>query len=178
MEVGKRLRKKLDLANAMPLAIERLLPDECGSCKSVYTVRRDDKPTLQCAGCNQGIHEECLKEVLGEATTTLSTLHGSLTWLCQACTPSYCMMTVMGEGGVHSRPVNRRRLAVPLGQTSAAAPGAVDDITDRLAAINIESTESNQSDSNTSDTGTHVVQMREVLLPAVELTPAVQIPVP
>ena len=88
-EVSKQLKRKLDFATAMPVAIERLLPDECGGCKAIYTVSRADKPTMQCAGCHQGIHEMCLQELLGEGAATLSTLHGSLTWLCQTCTPSF-----------------------------------------------------------------------------------------
>jgi hypothetical protein len=107
-EVSKQLKKKADLAAALPVAIERLLPDECGSCQAMYSVGRTDIPTLQCAGCHQGIHETCLRELLGEATATLSTLHGSLTWLCQACAPSYRMMTAISSGGPQ-RPVSRRQ---------------------------------------------------------------------
>jgi hypothetical protein len=144
-EVGKRLKKKLDLAMAMAVEIERLLPDDCGSCQTSYTVGRVDKPTLQCAGCHQGIHEECLREVLGEATATLSTLHGSLTWLCQACAPNYRMMTVMVPGGTQ-RPVNRRlaarQVAAPPTQNSAQNSEQVDEISDRLAAISVSNSES------------------------------------
>ena len=81
-EVGKKLKKKGDVALALPRAIERLLPDECGNCQTMYTVSRTCEPTLQCAGCDQGIHEVCLQEILGEGIATLSTFHGRLTWLC------------------------------------------------------------------------------------------------
>ena len=64
--VGKQLKRKLELASALSVAIERLLPDDCGSCQASYTVKRDDKPTLQCDGCPQGIHEACLHVLLGE----------------------------------------------------------------------------------------------------------------
>ena len=144
-EVAKQLKKKLDLATAMAVEIERLLPDECGSCQAKYTVGRVDKPTLQCAGCHQGIHEECLQEVLGEATATLSTLHGTLTWLCQACAPNYRMMTVVVPGGIQ-RPVNRRlatrQVAAPPTQNSAPSSESVDEISDRLAAISVSNSES------------------------------------
>ena len=46
-EISKQLKKKADLAAALPVAIERLLPDECGSCQAMYTVGRADKPTFQ-----------------------------------------------------------------------------------------------------------------------------------
>ena len=46
-EVSKQFKKKLDLAAALPVAIERLLPDECGSCQAMYTVGRADTPTLR-----------------------------------------------------------------------------------------------------------------------------------
>lgn len=145
-EVSKQLKRKLDLAMAMAVEIERLLPDECGSCQARYTVGRVDKPTLQCAGCHQGIHEECLQELLGEATATLSTLHGTLTWLCQACAPNYRMMTVVVPGGTQ-RPVNRRlatrQAAAPPAQNSAAPSSeSVDEISDRLAAISVSNSES------------------------------------
>ena len=150
-EVGKQLKRKLDLASALPVAIERLLPDECGGCKIMYTVGRADKPTLQCAGCHQGIHEECLQELLGEGVATLSTLHGSLTWMCQTCTPSYRMMTVMGADGVQSRPVSRRQGSAPSAPTvSAPAPTAapVDEIADRLAAMHMSQGETANTNFN------------------------------
>ena len=76
------LKKKADLATELPIAIERLLPNKCGNCRDTYSVNRADTPTLQCLGCQSGIHEVCLRETLGEGAATLSTLHGSLTWLC------------------------------------------------------------------------------------------------
>ena len=150
-EVGKQLKKKLDLATALPVAIERLLPDECGSCNTMYTVCRVDKPTLQCAGCHQGIHEECLKELLGEGTATLSTLHGSLTWLCQTCSPNYRMMTVLLPGGPQ-RPVSRRQGSIQSIIPPTVAP-AVDEIADRLAAMSVSQGEpSNPNPINVQET--------------------------
>ena len=96
----------------------------------------------------------CLQELLGEGAATLSTLHGSLTWLCQTCTPSFRMMTVMGPGGSQSRPVNRRQAtvssAVPL---PAAAPiptpvQAVEDIAERLAAMHMSQGETVNTNPN------------------------------
>ena len=126
-------KKKLDLASNLAVAIERLLPEECGSCKIKYTVMRNDKPTLQCAGCSQGIHEQCLSELLGEGAATLSTLHGSLTWLCQTCTPNLSMMTVITPGGP-VRPTSRK-LVERQGTSSQVAP--VDEIADRLANLSV-----------------------------------------
>ena len=156
-EVGKQLKRKLDLVTALPVAIERLLPDICGGCQTSYSVKRVDKPTLQCAGCHQGIHEECLHELLGEGLSTLSTIHGSLTWMCQTCTPSYRMMTVMAPGGTQ-KPVSRRQ-GGRQGQTiPTAAPSApatpippvpavhVEDIVDRLAAMTVSPGEKENTD--------------------------------
>ena len=67
-DLAKQVKRKVDLARALPVAIERLLPDRCGSGHTTYTVERTGKPTLQCDGCEQGIHEVCLQELLGEAT--------------------------------------------------------------------------------------------------------------
>jgi hypothetical protein len=127
-----------------------LLPDECGSCHSIYTVGRVDKPTLQCAGCHQGIHEDCLKELLGEGTATLSTLHGSLTWLCQTCSPNYRMMTVLLPGGGPQRPVSKRQQGRQPAVSPTAAP-AVDEIADRLAAMSVTQGESNPNPTNVQE---------------------------
>lgn len=104
------------------LPIEGLLPDECGCCKAGNSVSRVEKLILQCAGCQQGIHEDCLKDL--QASATLSTLHVSLIWLCQTCTPYYCMMTVMGLGGVQSCPSNRGQIAVPSTPAPAVSQAA------------------------------------------------------
>ena len=149
-EVSKQLKKKLDLATALPVAIERLLPDECGSCQAMYTVGRADNPTLQCAGCHQGIHEVCLSELLGEGIATLTTLHGSLTWLCPGCAPNYRMMTVMtGTGGLQ-RPASRRQLGTGRQSAVSPTPAPVDEIADRLAAMSVSAGQSSQS--NLADT--------------------------
>ena len=101
----------------------------------------------------------CLQEILGEGTATLATLHGSITWLCQTCTPNYRMMTVMSQGGAQSRPVSRRQITV----TSRPAPAPatepehvtatppVDEIADRLANMHMSSQgETQNSNSNPS----------------------------
>ena len=75
-DIAKKFKKKLDVASELPIAIECLIPEECGGCQTKYTVGRSEKPTLQCAGCHQGIHEVCLREVLGEGAATLLSLHG------------------------------------------------------------------------------------------------------
>ena len=146
-EEGTRsFKKKLDLARALPVAVERLLPDECGGCRQIYSVNREAKPTLQCAGCYQGIHEDCLKEVLGEASATLSTLHGSLTWLCHSCSPHYSMMTALGPDGVPNQPLRRKQtVALNTVDTQAAnqnPAGFIDDITERMAAMNVSNSHS------------------------------------
>ena len=48
---------KETLSLTVMLGLERLLPDECGTCHSDYTVGREDPaPLLQCKGCLQGFH--------------------------------------------------------------------------------------------------------------------------
>jgi hypothetical protein len=143
-EVAKQLRRKSDLATALPVAIERLLPDECGGCHGTYSVGRVENPTLQCAGCHQGIHEDCLKELLGEGLATMSTLHGTLTWLCQVCAPNYKMMTVLTSEG-QQRPTSRRKAGnfVPV----SSVQNSVEDIADQMASLSVSN-----SDSHTEST--------------------------
>ena len=61
---------------AILVAIERLLPDMCGMCNQEYTVGRLAKPALQCGGCQQGFHEECLEAAFG--SPSLPDLPGKL----------------------------------------------------------------------------------------------------
>ena len=76
----------------------------------------------------------------------MSTLHGSLTWLCQACAPNFRMMTVLLPGGPQ-RPVSGRQ-----GGRQAVIP-PVDEIADRLAAMSVSRGESdNPNPTNPQET--------------------------
>ena len=48
---------KDDVAGQLLIALEALLPDTCQVCKEIYTVEREDTPSLRCKGCSQGFHQ-------------------------------------------------------------------------------------------------------------------------
>ena len=113
---------KETLSLTVMLGLERLLPDECGTCHSDYTVGREDPaPVLQCKGCLQGFHSPCLP--VGQAD--LAQLPGVLYWLCPRCKDCYVLKTEVGGGEGPQRPQERRRgkWAKPLPQ--APPPAAV-----------------------------------------------------
>ena len=97
--------KKQQLVEATLLAIERLLPDTCGECQQEYTVARDATVSLQCMGCQQGFHEDCLVEMLG--SDSLPKFPGKLMWLCCNCEPCYSLMTTVGSEG-RTKPKSKR----------------------------------------------------------------------
>ena len=106
----KGLRKQ-QLIEATLLAIERLLPDTCSECEEEYTVARDIVPSLQCSGCQQGIHQECLAALLG--SETVPKLPGKMLWLCNNCEPYYSLMTTTGPGGC-AKPNSKRAVGVAI----------------------------------------------------------------
>ena len=97
--------KKQQLVEATLLAIERLLPDTCGECMEEYTVARDATPSLQCVGCLQGFHQDCLVALMG--SDEVPKLPGKFMWLCSNCEPCYSLMTTMGPEGL-SKPKSKR----------------------------------------------------------------------
>ena len=70
----KSMKRKADVLDAVLVAIERLLPEYCGVCKSNYMVEREFSPKLEFSGCQQGFHEECLEATLGVNTLGVNTL--------------------------------------------------------------------------------------------------------
>ena len=102
----KSLNRKADILDAILVALERLLPDQCGVCSNVYTVERESSPAVQCSGCQQGFHQECLETVLGNST--MPVFPGSLYWLCEPCSPNYSLMTAMGSDGKTQKPRSKR----------------------------------------------------------------------
>ena len=92
---SRNIKKKTDILDALLVALERLLPDQCGVCKNVYTIDREDSPTLQCSGCQQGFHQECLDTMMG--SSTMPVFPGHMYWLCELSAPKYSLMTVVGE---------------------------------------------------------------------------------
>ena len=94
--------RKAEVIDAILVAIERLLPDMCGMCNQEYTVGRLAKPALQCGGCQQGFHEECLEAAFG--SPSLPDLPGKLYWLCSHCNPRFSLMTAVGADGKTEKP--------------------------------------------------------------------------
>ena len=93
-------KRKSELIDDILVSIERLLPDQCGRCQDVYSVSRLINPALQCGGCEQGIHEECLEAALG--SSSLSELPGKVIWLCQHCSSRFSLV-VGADSGEKSR---------------------------------------------------------------------------
>ena len=79
------------------VALERLLPEQCGKCTTEYMVDRETIPALQCSGCKQGFHQECLESILG--TSAMPELPGQTYWLCETFTPRFSLMTAVGSDG-------------------------------------------------------------------------------
>ena len=69
-------------------------------------------PTIQCAGCQQGFHQECLDEMFGEAD--LSQFPGRLHWLCTECAPKFSLMTSVGVDGRTEKPRSKRVVREPV----------------------------------------------------------------
>ena len=86
---------KETLSLLVMLGLERLLPDECGTCHSEYTVERQAPiPVLQCKGCLQGFHMPCLPMGQGD----MAQLPGVLYWLCPRCKDGNVLKTELGGG--------------------------------------------------------------------------------
>ena len=102
----KSIKKKADILDALLVAIERLLPEQCDKCETEYTVGRESSPAIQCSGCQQGFHQECLEVLVGQAD--LPAFPGQLYWLCTHCAPRFSLMTVVGQDGKTEKPRSKR----------------------------------------------------------------------
>ena len=94
------------LLNAILVSIERLLPNQFGMCKDIYTVDRVSRPEVQCSVCLQGFHSTCLETAIGTSKLTLFPV--KLHRLCDYCTPRYSLLTVVGEDGKTEKPRSKR----------------------------------------------------------------------
>jgi hypothetical protein len=74
---------KHDVAQLLLVALESLLPDTCQLCKEIYTVEREDTPSLRCKGCSQGFHQSCYDRL--EVGPSLAELPGVLLALLSLC---------------------------------------------------------------------------------------------
>ena len=87
---------KHEVAEELLIALEALLPDTCQMCKEVYSVGREETPSLSCKGCRQGFHQACYDRLaIGES---LAELPGVFSWLCPHCAPLFSLKTVTGAG--------------------------------------------------------------------------------
>ena len=103
---------KHDVADQLLIALEALLPDTCQVCNELYTVNREDKPSLSCKGCRQGFHQACFERL--EVGPSLAELPGEFSWLCTVCAPLYQLKTVVGGSKGQERPrLSKRAPAVP-----------------------------------------------------------------
>ena len=117
----KSLKRKTEVLDALLVAIERLLPDQCGVCKNEYTVDRESSPAIQCSGCQQGFHQECLEALVGNSV--MPEFPGQIYWLCELCAPSFSLMTSLGADGKTEKPRSKRVVADPtLPPTTTSSP--------------------------------------------------------
>ena len=119
--VVKSVKKKYDIAQAIVLGIERLLPEICGDCGDIYVVQREEAPGLECKGCGQGFHQACLAKKCG-GMSSLPQLSGTLHWLCNSCSPYFDLTTKVGQGG-RSKPA--RKTILPSKSRSTPEPATI-----------------------------------------------------
>ena len=93
---------KHDVAGQLLIALEALLPDTCQVCKEMYSVEREDSPSLRCKGCSQGFHQACYDRL--ELGPSLAELPGEFSWMCSVCAPLYQLTTVVGGSKGQERP--------------------------------------------------------------------------
>ena len=95
---------KHEVAEQLLIALEALLPDTCQMCKEVYSVGRDESPSLSCKGCRQGFHQACYDRMaIGES---FAELPGEFSWLWSHCAP------------LHNSLSRRRRRGTPTANIS------------------------------------------------------------
>ena len=110
--VVKNLKRKADILDSLLVALERLLPEQCDKCQAEYTVSRESSPAMQCSGCQQGFHQECLEELVGKPE--LPAFPGQMYWLCPHCSPKFSLMTVVGQDGKAEKPRSKRVVKEPV----------------------------------------------------------------
>ena len=79
----------------------------------------------------------------------MSSIHGSLTWLCQACTPNYCMTVRAPSGHRHRQSTSKVPTA---SDNQSTAP--IDEIAERLAAMSVTQNET----ESTTDSPDQITQ--------------------
>ena len=109
---------KHDVAGQLLIALEALLPDTCQVCKEVYTIEREDTPSMRCKGCSQGFHQTCYDRL--EVGPSLAELPGEFSWLCTVCAPLYQLTTVVGSSRGQERPRLSSRCPPTLPVSSAS----------------------------------------------------------
>ena len=102
----KSFKRKVDILEAVLIALERLLPDHCETCDSEYTTARDSEPALQCAGCQQGYHQQCFEQIIGNSV--MPYFPGRLYWLCFHCSSRFSLMTSVASDGTAVKPHSKR----------------------------------------------------------------------
>ena len=120
--VVKNIKRKADILDALLVALERLLPEQCDKCQAEYTVSRESSPAMQCSGCQQGFHQECLEELVGKPE--MPAFPGQIYWLCSHCSPKFSLMTVVGQDGKSEKPRSKRVVKEPVSDPPPAQPTA------------------------------------------------------
>jgi hypothetical protein len=120
--VVKSIKRKADILDALLVALERLLPEQCDKCQAEYTVSRESSPAIQCSGCKQGFHQECLEELVGKPE--MPAFPGQMYWLCSHCSPKFSLMTVVGQDGKSEKPRSKRVVKEPVSDPPPAQPTA------------------------------------------------------
>lgn len=59
--------KKKACIHELICCIQNLLIDTCQFCTRMYAIQVHEKSLLRCSVCGQGVHNECLKDILGSA---------------------------------------------------------------------------------------------------------------
>ena len=69
---------------ALIYRIQSLLPEECGICNEVYTVKKSDIHFLSCSVCRQEVHHKCYISLLSNDNGLIVNTPG-FHYLCQSC---------------------------------------------------------------------------------------------
>lgn len=63
-------KNKQPLIHLIVCRIQNLLPDDCSICNSRYKIDINENPLLECSKCGQGVHRECMIQLVTESKTT------------------------------------------------------------------------------------------------------------
>ena len=58
--------KKEQCIHELICRIQNLLIDKCQFCENHYSIAKDEVSLLHCSKCGQGVHNDCLKDLLGD----------------------------------------------------------------------------------------------------------------